>query len=93
MTTSDIWATWSSCICQALSSGLKELAKDVDFVLPDTKDFLAHGKVSTKEVPLFAKSHLAVTNSTTTITNGYALQIGILKQIRRLQTIITLHKK
>eukprot|EP00973_Karenia_brevis_P053353 7414232-Karenia_brevis.AAC.1 len=43
MATSDIWASWSSDVCQSLSSGLQELAKDVECSLPDAKDLQSHG--------------------------------------------------
>eukprot|EP00973_Karenia_brevis_P057672 8022427-Karenia_brevis.AAC.1 len=42
LSTSQIWASWSSHVSQALESGLKELAHDVDCPLPATKDYQAH---------------------------------------------------
>eukprot|EP00973_Karenia_brevis_P058274 8112860-Karenia_brevis.AAC.1 len=42
LSTSQIWASWSSHVSQALESGLKELANDVDCSLPATKEYQAH---------------------------------------------------
>eukprot|EP00973_Karenia_brevis_P078904 10950108-Karenia_brevis.AAC.1 len=58
--------------------------------IPDAKAFSAHGAPVIKEVPVFQKvAHIHSSSYSSSLVVGYTLQTQLLKQIKRLQDIIS----
>eukprot|EP00973_Karenia_brevis_P095363 12426983-Karenia_brevis.AAC.1 len=73
-----------------LHKGLSALAQAVDLEMPAAKAFDTHGSPVIREVPLFHHvSHCHSSSSSSSLTLGYTCQHQFLKQIRRLQDIIS----
>eukprot|EP00973_Karenia_brevis_P012580 1706531-Karenia_brevis.AAC.1 len=89
MSTTELWQAWNHQIVIALHSGLSELAKDLDYQVPDVSLFRRYGTPHFKTTSLFP--HVVINTGSLSHTPTAASEITNLKQLRRLQALLHLH--
>eukprot|EP00973_Karenia_brevis_P009516 1284265-Karenia_brevis.AAC.1 len=86
--TSSIWFLWCRIIVAGFVSACQELVQDTDIEVHSTKDFKTYGAPCIIQVPLYPSQRPNTSHSLHSQSSQHAESLQVLKQVRRVQTLL-----